>query len=124
MLSRAYKEHQLKQAAHREKQEHLRREAAVASSRLTYKMMDTLNTGVEQAYVNQRKLETEAKQLQAHAVRFSKQTVQWLQMLEAFNKALKELGDVENWSRVIEADMTAIASALEYAYKGDGPKGS
>ncbi|KAK2561980.1 Biogenesis of lysosome-related organelles complex 1 subunit 1 [Acropora cervicornis] len=35
-----------------------------------------------------------------------------------------ELGDVENWSRVIEADMTAIASALEYAYKGDGPKGS
>lgn len=86
--------------------------------------MDTLNTGVEQAYVNQRKLETEAKQLQAHAVRFSKQTVQWLQMLEAFNKALKELGDVENWSRVIEADMTAIASALEYAYKGDGPKTS
>ena len=30
----------------------------------------------------------------------------------------QELGDVENWSRVIEADMTAIASALEYAYKG------
>lgn len=98
--------------------EHLRREAVAASSRLTYKLMDTLNTGVEQAYVNQRKLETEAKQLQAHAARFSKQTVQWLQMLEAFNKALKELGDVENWSRVIEADMTAIASALEYAYKG------
>jgi len=96
----------------------------VASSRLTYKLMDTLNIGVEQAYINQRKLETEAKQLQAHAARFSKQTVQWLQMLEAFNKALKELGDVENWSRVIEADMTAIASALEYAYKGDGPKSS
>lgn len=30
----------------------------------------------------------------------------------------QELGDVENWSRVIEADMTSIASALEYAYKG------
>ncbi|XP_044184193.1 biogenesis of lysosome-related organelles complex 1 subunit 1-like isoform X2 [Acropora millepora] len=87
-------------------------------------MMDALNSGVEKAYFNQRKLETEAKQLQAHAMRFSKQTVQWLQMLESFNKALKELGDVENWSRVIEADMTAIASALEYAYKGDGPKGS
>jgi len=39
----------------------------VASSRLTYKLMDTLNIGVEQAYINQRKLETEAKQLQAHA---------------------------------------------------------
>ncbi|XP_068671512.1 biogenesis of lysosome-related organelles complex 1 subunit 1-like [Montipora foliosa] len=124
MLSRAFKEHQARQAAHREKQERLRREAVLASSRLTYRMMDTLNVGVEQAYVNQRKLETEAKQLQVHAVRFSKQTVQWLQMLESFNKALKELGDVENWSRVIEADMIAIASALEYAYKGDGPKSS
>ncbi|XP_029179568.2 biogenesis of lysosome-related organelles complex 1 subunit 1-like isoform X1 [Acropora millepora] len=124
MLSRALKEHQAKQAVHRENQERLRREAVVASSQLTFKMMDALNSGVEKAYFNQRKLETEAKQLQAHAMRFSKQTVQWLQMLESFNKALKELGDVENWSRVIEADMTAIASALEYAYKGDGPKGS
>jgi len=66
MLSRAFKEHQAKQAVHRENQERLRREAVVASSQLTFKMMDALNSGVEQAYFNQRKLETEAKQLQAH----------------------------------------------------------
>ena len=30
----------------------------------------------------------------------------------------QELGDVENWSQVIEAEMTSIAGALEYAYKG------
>jgi hypothetical protein len=31
----------------------------------------------------------------------------------------QELGDVENWSQVIEAEMTSIAGALEYAYKGE-----
>ena len=31
----------------------------------------------------------------------------------------QELGDVENWSQVIEAEMTTIAGALEYAYKGE-----
>ncbi|KXJ04725.1 Biogenesis of lysosome-related organelles complex 1 subunit 1, partial [Exaiptasia diaphana] len=79
---------------------------------------------VEKAYVNQKKLESEAKLLQAHVGHFSKQTSLWLQMVENFNQSLKELGDVENWSRVIEADMTSIASALEYAYKGDGPSSS
>ena len=39
-------------------------------------------------------------------------------MIDNFNHTLKELGDVENWARAIETDMIAIASALEYAYKG------
>ena len=30
----------------------------------------------------------------------------------------QEIGDVENWSRSIEADMRTISSALEYVYKG------
>ncbi|EDO43565.1 predicted protein [Nematostella vectensis] len=124
MLSRAVKEHNQKQAVAKEKQERLRREAAVEASKLTYRLMDTVNSGVEQAYINQRKLETEAKQLQTQANTFAKQSVLWLQMVESFNQALKELGDVENWSRVIEADMTSIASALEYAYKGDVPNTS
>lgn len=73
---------------------------------------------VEKAYTNQRALENEAKQLQHHVNQFSRQTTQWMNMLENFNQALKELGDVENWARTIEADITTVASALEYAYKG------
>lgn len=73
---------------------------------------------MEKAYNNQRALESEAKQLQQQVNQLSKQTQQWTQMLDQFNTALKELGDVENWARIIETDITTVACALEYAYKG------
>ena len=73
---------------------------------------------MEAAYNNQRQLEVEAKQLQAHVSRLTRQTSQWISMIENFNQSLKELGDVENWARTIETDMMTVASALEYAYKG------
>lgn len=73
---------------------------------------------MERAYNNQRALENEAKVLQYNVNQFSKQTQQWMNMLENFNQSLKELGDVENWARTIETDITTLASALEYAYKG------
>ena len=38
--------------------------------------------------------------------------------MEGFNTALKELGDVENWARTIEADMRIVSDALELSYKG------
>ncbi|XP_039652442.1 biogenesis of lysosome-related organelles complex 1 subunit 1, partial [Perca fluviatilis] len=75
-------------------------------------------TRVAQAYVNQRKLDHEVKTLQVQASQFSKQTAQWISMVEGFNQALKEIGDVENWARSIEMDMRTIATALEYVHKG------
>lgn len=44
---------------------------------------------VAQAYINQKKLDTETKILQANASQFSKQTLQWLKLVEDFNTALK-----------------------------------
>ena len=41
------------------------------------------------AYDNEKKLDTEAKQLQANAAQFAKQSMQWLQLVENFNGALK-----------------------------------
>jgi len=49
---------------------------------------------VAQAYVNQKKLDTETKILQANAAQFSKQTVQWLKLVEDFNTSLKVAGVV------------------------------
>nr|XP_042713299.1 biogenesis of lysosome-related organelles complex 1 subunit 1 isoform X1 [Chrysemys picta bellii] len=86
---------------------------------------DTGGRVVAQAYVNQRKLDHEVKTLQIQAAQFAKQTGQWINMVENFNQALKEIGDVENWARSIELDMRTIATALEYVYKGQlQPSGS
>lgn len=89
----------------------------MASNELTSKLVDHLNVGVAQAYLNQKKLDAEAKQLHVQANNFAKQTHQWLNLIENFNQALKELGDVENWAKTIESDMKVVTSALEVAYK-------
>jgi hypothetical protein len=44
---------------------------------------------VAQAYVNQKKLDTETRILHTNAAQFSKQTLQWLKLVEDFNTALK-----------------------------------
>ncbi|XP_066931823.1 biogenesis of lysosome-related organelles complex 1 subunit 1-like [Clytia hemisphaerica] len=121
MLSRALKEHTSNQTVIKEQQEERKKVALKAVKDFSGRLVDLLNADVEKAYNNQRALENEAKILQQHVNQLSKQTMQWATMLENFNQSLKELGDVENWARTIETDITTIASALEYAYKGDGP---
>jgi len=48
-----------------------------------------LRCSVAQAYVNQKKLDTETKILHANVMHFAKQTTQWLKLVEDFNQALK-----------------------------------
>lgn len=117
MLSSMIKEHQRQLATRKEEQERLRKEAIVASNELTSNLVDHLNVGVAQAYLNQKRLDAEAKQLHVQANNFAKQTHLWLNLIENFNGALKEIGDVENWAKTIESDMKIVTSALEIAYK-------
>jgi len=117
MLSSMVKEHQAKQSSRKEIQENKRKEAVAAASDLTQALVDHLNVGVAQAYLNQKRLDAEAKQLHSSAINFSKQTNQWLNLVETFSSALKELGDVENWAKTIEGDVRTITIALENVYK-------
>lgn len=117
MLSSLVKQHHARQQARKDIQEKRKTEAMAAATALTHALVDHLNSGVAQSYVNQKKLDTETKILQANATHFAKMTMQWLKLVEDFNTALKEIGDVENWARNIEADMRTISSALEYAYR-------
>ena len=84
---------------------------------LTNALVDHLNVGVAQAYLNQKRLDAEAKELHTHAAEFARQTQQWLSLVDAFQGTLKELGDVESWSRAVEADLKTVSTALEYTYK-------
>ena len=114
------KEHQEKQAAFRDKQDKRRKAALASVHKCTNAMVDSLNSGVEKAYENQRKLDKEAKTLQSHSTRYVKQTTQWLNLVEGFHKNLKSLGDLEQWARTIEADMNTVVETLEFAYRGSG----
>jgi len=63
MLSSMLKEHQAKQQARKDEVEQKRIDALCAVNQLTGALVDHLNEGVAQAYLNQRKLDAEAKQL-------------------------------------------------------------
>lgn len=114
------REHQERQSTLREEQERKRKAALASVQKCTHAMVNSLNSGVEEAYENQRKLDKEAKALQANSARYVKQTTQWLAMVEGFNKSLKSLGDLEQWAKTIERDMKMVVDTLDYAYKGDG----
>ena len=93
--------------------ERLKKEAMESVGAATTAAMDTVNVGVATVWHNQQQLEAEARQLQEQAQRFNTQTGQWLSTFQSFHQSLKELGDVENWARTIEADMAFINSSLE-----------
>ena len=111
------KEHQSKQSAHREEQELRRKDALKSSSDLTQALVDHLNVGVAQAYLNQKRLDSEAGQLEQNAAAFQRATGQWLGLVSSFSTALKEVGHVNNWASTIHSDMNLIATALADAYK-------
>lgn len=81
--------------------------------------MDHLNVGVAQAYLNQKRLDSEAKLLHHSATNFAKQTQSWLGLIESFNNSLKEVGDIQGWAATIEADLQTVSSTLEYTSKVD-----
>ncbi|XP_060528718.1 biogenesis of lysosome-related organelles complex 1 subunit 1 [Cylas formicarius] len=116
MLSSLVKEHN-KQTTKKEIQETKWKEACATASDLTQALVDHLNVGVAQAYLNQKKLDIESKTLHSSSSTFAKQTQQWLCLVESFNNGLKGLGDVENWTRTIEEEMKLISAALETVYK-------
>ncbi|GFW29909.1 biogenesis of lysosome-related organelles complex 1 subunit 1 [Trichonephila clavipes] len=89
MLSSIVKEHQGRQSAKRDELEKKRKNAVVAASTLTSALVDHLNVGVAQAYLNQKRLDYESKQLNTNITTFAKQTAQWLQLVENFSQVLK-----------------------------------
>ncbi|KAK5814953.1 biogenesis of lysosome-related organelles complex 1 subunit 1-like protein [Linnemannia elongata] len=112
-LGRLVKEHQTKNAGLKRESEHLRKEAVQSVGQFSDAIADTLSGRVSQVFLNQKDLEQEARNLSLQTTRYSKQTAQWLALVDQFGSALKELGDVQNWVQVIQRDMEQVTSSLE-----------
>ena len=110
------KGHQARQNVQKEQQE-VKKEAQAAVSSLTTALVDHLILGMALAYLNEKRLNSETKQLQLNVTNFAKHNTSWRHLIEGFNKSLKELGDVENWAKSIDGEMLVVRSTLEYSYK-------
>lgn len=55
----------------------------------TTEMLNSVNDGVAEVFSNQKKIDAESRNLHAQTQRFSKQTAQWLALVNNFNDALK-----------------------------------
>eukprot|EP01135_Chromosphaera_perkinsii_P004901 Nk52_evm6s304 gene=Nk52_evmTU6s304 len=117
MLSQVLKQHQAEQQERKSDNERRRKEVLAAANAVSHAMMSSLTESVSKVFNNQKLLEFEAKKLQQQSVTFQKNSGQWLQMIDSFNGALKELGDVENWAKIMETDMQNIAVALQEVEK-------
>jgi hypothetical protein len=97
----------------RDANEKQRREAVAAVGAVTDGLANAVNDGVARIFVAQRKIDAESRALQANAAKFAKQTAAWIKLVDQFNTALKEVGDIQTWAKTIEADLQVVCATLE-----------
>ncbi|KAL8516426.1 hypothetical protein ACS0TY_014906 [Phlomoides rotata] len=96
----------------RENTEKAKKEAIRNAMRVSDLLVNTVNGGVQQIFINEKRVEMEIRALTATIMRFSKQTDQWLAASHAINNAVKEIGDFENWMKTMELDCKSISAAI------------
>jgi uncharacterized protein (DUF885 family) len=115
-LSQMLRDHTEAADKQRKQTDQKRKEVLESVTKVTDSMVDSVNRGVARVFANQKKIEQETKQLEMNATKFNKQAQQWNLMVANLGNALKEIGDVENWASVIEADLIEISRALEFLH--------
>lgn len=109
---------------HQRSQEELKNEvnnkrviAERAVENLTANNVQALNDDISRAYLNQHKLDSETRKLQANVARLTKQAQQWIMICNNLNGAVKDLGDIKTWTRTIENDVKFISNAIGESFK-------
>ncbi|XP_071690636.1 biogenesis of lysosome-related organelles complex 1 subunit 1 [Rutidosis leptorrhynchoides] len=110
-------DHQMAGVRLREQTEKSKKEAIKSASRVSDLLVETVNGGVEECFVNEKRIEVEIRALKATVMRFAKQTDQWLATTHAINNAIKEIGDFENWMKTMELDCKSITAAISNIHK-------
>ncbi|BHF66217.1 Bioproteinsis of lysosome-related organelles complex 1 subunit 1 [Sparganum proliferum] len=109
-ISKAYEKRLSERKAALELQ---RQRALEATTALVFQLSNNLNDDVSRAYRNQCRLNAEVKRLHRNAHLFTNEVNLWVKEVTDFNQALKELGDVENWSRKLAVDVQILHDTLQ-----------
>ncbi|KAJ1832895.1 hypothetical protein IWW55_006127 [Coemansia sp. RSA 2706] len=120
-LAELLREHQGAQLEHRRTTEQLRKHAVRDIGELCDAATSSLSAQLSRVLDNQREIESLARDC-AHLVQqHVRSTTKWTKLVDQFNGALKELGDVQNWAQVIERDMLDVAATLEVVHASLNP---
>ncbi len=76
-------------------------------------VVDDVNGHLGAVVQSQTQIEAATKTLCAESEHFHRQLQEYAVLLGKFNHALKELGDVENWGRVLEEDVAEVLQVME-----------
>lgn len=117
MFASMLKEHQQAQEELKADINTKRVAAEKAIENLTAKNVRALNEDISHAYMNQHKLDSEARRLQANVSKLTKQAQQWMMICNSLNSAVKDLGDISTWTKTIENDVQFISNSIGEAYK-------
>ncbi|KAL3752497.1 hypothetical protein ACJRO7_013195 [Eucalyptus globulus] len=96
----------------RDRAEKAKKDAIRSAAAVSDLLVQTVNGGVQEAFLNQKRIELEIRALAATVSRFTKQTDHWLASTHALNSAVKEIGDFENWSKIMDYDCKSINAAI------------
>ncbi|XP_023534753.1 biogenesis of lysosome-related organelles complex 1 subunit 1 [Cucurbita pepo subsp. pepo] len=110
-------DHQYASLKLRENSEKAKKDAIQKAVRVSDLLVDAVNGGVQESFVNQKLIELEIRALSTTITRFMKQTDQWLAATHALNTAVKEIGDFENWIKTIDFDCKSITTAIHNIYQ-------
>ncbi|PAN40976.1 hypothetical protein PAHAL_8G006700 [Panicum hallii] len=96
----------------RQQTERAKKDALRSAVRVSDLLVDTVDGGVQELFVNEKRIEHEARALLITIARYRKQTDQWLAATNEINSVLKEIGDFENWMKIMDFDCKSINAAI------------
>eukprot|EP00271_Cylindrocystis_brebissonii_P002706 TRINITY_DN1349_c0_g1_i2.p1 TRINITY_DN1349_c0_g1~~TRINITY_DN1349_c0_g1_i2.p1 ORF type:complete len:129 (-),score=39.87 TRINITY_DN1349_c0_g1_i2:1095-1481(-) len=113
MFTELQQAHQSNVARLRDATEQAKREALGSLAQVAHHLVESANGGVHTVFVREKEIELEVRQLTATVQNFKRQQQQWRMTFAAFDDALKELGDVENWLQVMDYDFQVVAGTIQ-----------
>ncbi|KAL3696136.1 hypothetical protein R1sor_010212 [Riccia sorocarpa] len=113
-FSQMMQQHSLRNVVLANRLEKSKKEALASATEVSSLLVDSVNGAVQESFVNEKRIEMEARALASTVQRFTQTTTQWLSIFHNLDSALKEIGDFENFIKVMEYDCESLAKALNH----------
>ncbi|KAJ0985458.1 hypothetical protein J5N97_003814 [Dioscorea zingiberensis] len=116
-LHRIFHEHHQASLRIRDQAERAKKDAVRSAAVVSELLVDAVNGGVQSLFLNEKRIEFEIRALVSSILRYKKQTDSWLAASHAMNSVLKEIGDFENWMKIMDYDCKSINAAIRNIHR-------